>query len=161
MILKCVLNYAKCGIGFWDNLCAYDCYVNIMWVCPIVNASACRLLGAYDLGVATLRAVVYVGDKNSGDARYWYMISGDAKSWIMPPTMMTRSNGWPAAASRGGGTGRRADRGGSRTRGRSCNQVDSRNDGLGGQIGGQGSEVNGGVDAVHDFSTIIAQELQN
>ncbi|GKE72076.1 hypothetical protein Tco_1534117 [Tanacetum coccineum] len=79
----------------------------------------------------------------------------------MPPTMMTQSDGWPTAASRGGGTGRRAGRGGGRTRGRSGNQVDSRNDGLGGQIGGQGSEVNGGVDAVHDFSTIIAQELQN
>ncbi|GJX23339.1 reverse transcriptase domain-containing protein [Tanacetum coccineum] len=49
----------------------------------------------------------------------------------MPPTMTTRSAGRPAAASRGGGTG------------------------------GQGSEVNGGVDGVPDFSTIIAQQLQN
>ncbi|GJR58887.1 hypothetical protein Tco_1501049 [Tanacetum coccineum] len=38
-------------------------YVNIMWVCPIINAPAGRLLGAYDLGVATPRAVVHVGDK--------------------------------------------------------------------------------------------------
>ncbi|GJT62258.1 ribonuclease H-like domain-containing protein [Tanacetum coccineum] len=30
-------------------------------------------------GVATLRAVVHVGDKTSGDARSWYMISDDAK----------------------------------------------------------------------------------
>ncbi|GKA95713.1 hypothetical protein Tco_0817808 [Tanacetum coccineum] len=82
MILKCVLNCVKCGFGFWDNLCAYDCYVNIMWVCPIVNAPAGRLLGAYDLGVATPRAVVHAGDKTSGDARSWYMISGDAKSWV-------------------------------------------------------------------------------
>ncbi|GJX58937.1 hypothetical protein Tco_0290327 [Tanacetum coccineum] len=51
-------------------------------VCPIVNALAGRLLGAYDLGVATLRAVVYAGDKTSGDARSWNMISGDAKSWV-------------------------------------------------------------------------------
>ncbi|GKD37750.1 hypothetical protein Tco_1257957 [Tanacetum coccineum] len=37
--------------------------------------------GAYDLGVATPRALVYVGLMTSGDARSWYMISGDAKSW--------------------------------------------------------------------------------
>ncbi|GJZ39205.1 hypothetical protein Tco_0585768 [Tanacetum coccineum] len=33
--------------------------------------------------------------------------------------------------------------------------------GRGGQVGGQGSEVNDGVDRVPDFSTIIAQQLQN
>ncbi|GJZ06258.1 hypothetical protein Tco_0540051 [Tanacetum coccineum] len=33
-------------------------------------------------GVATLRAVVHAGDKTSGDVRSWYMISGDAKSWV-------------------------------------------------------------------------------
>ncbi|GJY50038.1 hypothetical protein Tco_0439994 [Tanacetum coccineum] len=49
-------------------------------VYPIVNAPAGRLLGAYDLGVATLRAVVHAGDKTSGDARSWYMINGDATS---------------------------------------------------------------------------------
>ncbi|GJV42807.1 retrovirus-related pol polyprotein from transposon TNT 1-94 [Tanacetum coccineum] len=32
--------------------------------------------------VVTLRAVIYAGDKTSGDARSWYMISGDAKSWV-------------------------------------------------------------------------------
>ncbi|GJZ89165.1 hypothetical protein Tco_0660947 [Tanacetum coccineum] len=52
-------------------------------VCPIVNAPAGRLLGAYDLGVATPRAVVHAGDKTSGDARSWYMISEDAKSWVL------------------------------------------------------------------------------
>nr|GFA24126.1 reverse transcriptase domain-containing protein [Tanacetum cinerariifolium] len=31
----------------------------------------------------------------------------------------------------------------------------------GGQVGGQGSEVNDGVNGVPDFSTIIAQQLQN
>ncbi|GJT94160.1 hypothetical protein Tco_1083005 [Tanacetum coccineum] len=41
-----------------------------------------RLLGAYDLGFATPRAMVHAGDKTSGDARSWYMISGDAKSWV-------------------------------------------------------------------------------
>ncbi|GJR08382.1 hypothetical protein Tco_0791034 [Tanacetum coccineum] len=82
MIPKCVLNCAKCGFGFWDNLCAYDCYANNMWVCPIVNAPTGRLLSAYDLGVATPRALVHAGDKTSGDARSWYMIRGDANSWV-------------------------------------------------------------------------------
>ncbi|GJU85495.1 hypothetical protein Tco_1293041 [Tanacetum coccineum] len=54
--------------------------LSAMMVCPIVNALASRILGAYDLGVATPRALVYAGDKTSGDARSWYMISGDAKS---------------------------------------------------------------------------------
>ncbi|GJZ69618.1 hypothetical protein Tco_0633168 [Tanacetum coccineum] len=53
----------------------------------------------------------------------------------MPPRMTTRSAGWPAAASRRGGTG--------------------------GQVGGQSSEVNDGVDGVPNFSTIIAQQLRN
>ncbi|GJZ41678.1 hypothetical protein Tco_0588564, partial [Tanacetum coccineum] len=52
---------------------------------------------------------------------------------IMQPRMITRSAGRPAAASRGGGTGGRAGIGGGRTGGRS----------------------------VPDFSTIIAQQLQN
>ncbi|GKE40629.1 reverse transcriptase domain-containing protein, partial [Tanacetum coccineum] len=55
---------------------------------------------------------------------------------IMPPRMMTRSAGRPAAASRGGGTGGRAGRGGGRTRGHSGDQVP-------------------------DFSTIIAHQLRN
>ncbi|GJW03981.1 putative reverse transcriptase domain-containing protein [Tanacetum coccineum] len=79
----------------------------------------------------------------------------------MPPTMMTRNAGRPAAASRGGGTGARAGSGGCRTRGHSSDQGNGRDDGLGGQVGGQGSEVNGGVDGVPDFSTIIAQQLHN
>ncbi|GKE95973.1 hypothetical protein Tco_1580828, partial [Tanacetum coccineum] len=53
----------------------------------------------------------------------------------MPPMVMTRSAGRPAAIPRGGRTG--------------------------GQVGGQGSEVNYDVDGVPDFSTIIAQQLQN
>ncbi|GKB49065.1 hypothetical protein Tco_0899818 [Tanacetum coccineum] len=40
-------------------------------------------LGAYDLGVATPRALVYAGLMTSGDARSWYMISGDAKPWVL------------------------------------------------------------------------------
>ncbi|GJT87289.1 hypothetical protein Tco_1069006, partial [Tanacetum coccineum] len=36
----------------------------------------------YVIGVATLRALVRAGNKTSRDARSWYMISGDAKSWV-------------------------------------------------------------------------------
>ncbi|GKC21959.1 hypothetical protein Tco_1024109 [Tanacetum coccineum] len=79
----------------------------------------------------------------------------------MPPTMTTRSAGRPAAASRGGGTGGRAGRGGGRTGGSFGDQGNGRNDGPGGQVGGHSSEVNGGVDRVPDFSTIIAHQLQN
>ncbi|GJT80004.1 putative reverse transcriptase domain-containing protein [Tanacetum coccineum] len=32
-------------------------------------------------GVVTLRALIHAGDKTSGDARSWYMISRDDKSW--------------------------------------------------------------------------------
>ncbi|GJX19440.1 hypothetical protein Tco_0222117 [Tanacetum coccineum] len=38
-------------------------------VYPIINAPAGRLLGAYDLGVVTPRALVHAGDKTNGDAR--------------------------------------------------------------------------------------------
>ncbi|GKD65944.1 putative reverse transcriptase domain-containing protein, partial [Tanacetum coccineum] len=41
-----------------------------------------RPLGAYNLGVATPKELVHAGDKTSGDARSWYMISEDAKSWF-------------------------------------------------------------------------------
>ncbi|GJV42148.1 hypothetical protein Tco_1420588 [Tanacetum coccineum] len=80
---------------------------------------------------------------------------------ILPPRMTTRSAGWPAAASQGGGMGGRASRGGGRTAGRSGDQGNGRNDGQGGRVGGQGSEVNDGVDGLPNFSTIIAQQLQN
>ncbi|GJT04093.1 putative reverse transcriptase domain-containing protein [Tanacetum coccineum] len=70
------------------------------------------------------------------------------------------SAGRPAAASQGGGTCVQAGIGG-RTRGRSGDQGNGRDDGPGGQVGGQGSEVNGGVNGVPEFSTIITQHLQN
>ncbi|GJZ70352.1 reverse transcriptase domain-containing protein [Tanacetum coccineum] len=82
--------------------------------------------------------------------------------FIMPPIMITRIAGQPAAAaSRGGGTGGRAGRGGGRIRGCSSDQGDGRNDGQGGQVGGQGSKVNDSVDGVPDFFTIIAHQLKN
>ncbi|GKD40117.1 reverse transcriptase domain-containing protein, partial [Tanacetum coccineum] len=103
--------------------------------------------------VATLRAVVHAGNKTSGDARSWYMISWDAKSWIMSPRVMTRSAGRPTAASRGGGTDGRAGRGGDRTGGRSGDQGNGRNDGQGGQGDqgrGQGNSRNQNGDAIND-----------
>ncbi|GJX67606.1 reverse transcriptase domain-containing protein [Tanacetum coccineum] len=71
----------------------------------------------------------------------------------MPPRTTTRSAGRPAAASRGGGTGGRAGRGGGRTRGHSGDQGDGRNDGLaqvGDQGRGQGNGRNQKGDAVND-----------
>ncbi|GKB00056.1 putative reverse transcriptase domain-containing protein [Tanacetum coccineum] len=41
-----------------------------------------KLKCGISFGVASLRALVHVGDKTSEDARSWYMISGDAKSWV-------------------------------------------------------------------------------
>nr|GEW36487.1 reverse transcriptase domain-containing protein [Tanacetum cinerariifolium] len=79
----------------------------------------------------------------------------------MSPRVMTQSAGWPTVASRVGGTGGRASRGGGRTRGRSGDQGDGRIDGQGGEVGGHGREVNDGIDGVPDFSTIITQQNQN
>ncbi|GJX28177.1 hypothetical protein Tco_0236256 [Tanacetum coccineum] len=146
---------------------------NINWT------STGRILGAYNLGVVTPRALVYAGLMTSEDARSWYMISGDAKSWvkemisrivmrIMPPRIMTRSAGRATAAPRCGRKGGRTGRRGGRTRGRSgdrgnggINCQAGQVGGQGGQVGGQGTEVNDGVDGVPDFSTISAQHFQN
>ncbi|GJU25934.1 hypothetical protein Tco_1164555 [Tanacetum coccineum] len=84
---------------------------------------------------------------------------------IMPPRMMTRRAGQPAAASQGG-MGGRAGRGGGRTRGRFGDQGDGRIDGQGGQqlrnllptivaqVGdqcrGQGNSRNQNGDAIND-----------
>ncbi|GKA23672.1 putative reverse transcriptase domain-containing protein [Tanacetum coccineum] len=91
----------------------------------------------------------------------------------MPPRMRTRSAGRPVAKSRGGGTGERVGRGG---RGRGPRRGnDEHVDELNGQGNGQGlvangnvegvngnvKGVNGGVGGAPDFSTIIAQQLQN
>nr|GEU33490.1 hypothetical protein [Tanacetum cinerariifolium] len=64
--------------------------------------------------------------------------------------MTTRSDGWPSAASRGGGTGGRIGRGGSRTRGRSGDQGDGGIDGQGDQGRGQGNGRNQNGDATND-----------
>ncbi|GJS84025.1 reverse transcriptase domain-containing protein [Tanacetum coccineum] len=88
----------------------------------------------------------------------------------MPPRMRTRSAGRPAAESLGGGTGERVGRGGRGRRPREGN--DERVEDLNGQGNDQGMGANGGVEGVNgnveganggapDFSTIIAQQLQN
>ncbi|GJT27495.1 putative reverse transcriptase domain-containing protein [Tanacetum coccineum] len=92
----------------------------------------------------------------------------------MPPRMMTRSAGRPVAKLRGGGTGGRVGRGGSRGRGPKGGN-DERVDELNSQGNDQGFGANGNVEGVNgniegvnegiggapDFSTIIAQQLQN
>ncbi|GKA93128.1 hypothetical protein Tco_0815114, partial [Tanacetum coccineum] len=88
----------------------------------------------------------------------------------MPPRMRTRTAGRPAAESLGGGTGERVGSGGRGRRPREGN--DERVDELNGQGNDQGMRANGGVKGVNgnveranggapDFSTIIAQQLQN
>ncbi|GJY13207.1 hypothetical protein Tco_0382516 [Tanacetum coccineum] len=88
----------------------------------------------------------------------------------MLPRMRTRSVGWPAAESLGGGSGVRVGRGGRGRRHREGN--DERVDDLNGQGNDQGMRANGGIERVNgnvegvnggetDFSTIIAQQLQN
>ncbi|GJS20751.1 reverse transcriptase domain-containing protein [Tanacetum coccineum] len=88
----------------------------------------------------------------------------------MPPRIRTRSAGRPAAESLGGGTGEWVGRGGRGRRPREGN--DERVEALNGQGNDQGMGANGGVEGVNgnvkganegapDFSTIIAQQLQN
>ncbi|GKE63286.1 zinc finger, CCHC-type, retrotransposon gag domain protein [Tanacetum coccineum] len=88
----------------------------------------------------------------------------------MPPRVMTQSAGRPAAESLRGGTGVPVGRGGRGRRPREGN--DEPIDNLNGQGNDQGMGANGGVKGVNvnveganegapDFSTIIAQQLQN
>ncbi|GJW34391.1 putative reverse transcriptase domain-containing protein [Tanacetum coccineum] len=88
----------------------------------------------------------------------------------MLPRMWTQSVGRPAAKSLGGGTGERVGRSGRGRRPREGN--DARVDELNGQGNDQSLGANGGVEGVNgnveganggapDFSTIIAQQLQN
>ncbi|GKE48551.1 hypothetical protein Tco_1479809, partial [Tanacetum coccineum] len=65
----------------------------------------------------------------------------------MPPRMRTRSAGWPAAKSLGGGTGVRVGRGGMGRRPREGN--DERVDDLNGQGNDQGLRANEGIEGVN------------
>ncbi|GKF79918.1 hypothetical protein Tco_0235486, partial [Tanacetum coccineum] len=78
----------------------------------------------------------------------------------MPPRMTTRSAGQSTAAPRGGGTDGRVGRGARRIRAtiKRNNETISELDGQGND---RGVEANKGVGGVPDFSTIIAQQLQN
>ncbi|GJV68237.1 hypothetical protein Tco_1483746 [Tanacetum coccineum] len=78
----------------------------------------------------------------------------------MPPRVMTRSDGRPATAPRGGGMGGRVGREGKRVREPRRRNVKPTGK-LKGHGNDQGVEVNRGVDGVPDFSTIIAQQLLN
>ncbi|GJV98834.1 putative reverse transcriptase domain-containing protein [Tanacetum coccineum] len=91
-------------------------------------------------------------------------------TYIIPPRMRTRSAGRLAAESLGGGKGVRVGRGGKGRRPREGN--DERIEDLNGQGNYQGLGANGGIEGVNgnveganggapDFSTIIAQQLQN
>nr|GEY55958.1 hypothetical protein [Tanacetum cinerariifolium] len=74
--------------------------------------------------------------------------------------MTTQSAGRSTATPRGGRTGGRTGRGGRRTRdptGRVCGRTGDQDN----QGGDRGNGVNEGVDKVPDFSTVIAQQLQN
>nr|GEY89148.1 hypothetical protein [Tanacetum cinerariifolium] len=142
-----------------DNLCAYDCYVNIMWFHCSFLYRAGRHLGAYDLRVAIPGSVVHAGDKTSGDARSWYMISGmlnnaakydDPKCWSACCRFTRRGNG------------RLAGRGGGRTKGRLGDQGNGRIDGQ----GDQGREVAVGMSwdnfmVVQITGTLIEEALRN
>ncbi|GKE45579.1 putative reverse transcriptase domain-containing protein, partial [Tanacetum coccineum] len=88
----------------------------------------------------------------------------------MPPRMRTQSAGRPTTESLGGGTGERVGRGRRGRRPRECN--DERVEDLNGQGNDKGLGANEGVEGVNgnieganggtpDFSTIIAQQLQN
>ncbi|GJX51394.1 hypothetical protein Tco_0278239 [Tanacetum coccineum] len=78
----------------------------------------------------------------------------------MPPRMTTQSAGRQTAAPKGGRTSRRTGRGGGRT-GEPTGRVDGRTGDQDGQGGDGGIRENGGVEKVPDFSTIIAQQLQD
>ncbi|GKB33584.1 putative reverse transcriptase domain-containing protein [Tanacetum coccineum] len=119
-----------------------------VWSCPNFSAPASR----------TFRCVSDI----------WLLISGDAK--IIPPRIRTRSASRPAAESLGGGAGKRVCRGRRGRRPREGN--DEHADDLNGQGNDQGMGANKGVKGVNrnieganrgasDFSTIIAQQLQN
>ncbi|GKE58382.1 reverse transcriptase domain-containing protein [Tanacetum coccineum] len=67
----------------------------------------------------------------------------------MPPSMKTCNVGRQTAAPRGGRTGEQTGRG------------DGRTSDQGGRGGGRGNGTNGGINKVPDFSTVIAQQLQD
>nr|GEU35170.1 ribonuclease H-like domain-containing protein [Tanacetum cinerariifolium] len=102
----------------------------------------------YVIGVATLRALVHASYKTSGDARFIYFVScvvidhyvalpcNKMGEWVDDPVVVVVGLEVVLV-------------------------VRVMDDSPSGQVCGQGSEVNGGVNGFHDFSTIIVQQLQN
>ncbi|GKA59029.1 putative nucleotidyltransferase, ribonuclease H [Tanacetum coccineum] len=78
----------------------------------------------------------------------------------MSPRMTTQSAGRQTAAPRGERTGGRTGRGGGRT-GEPTGRVGGRTSDQDGQGGDRGNGANRGIDEVIDFSTVIAQQLQD
>ncbi|GKD44642.1 hypothetical protein Tco_1269287, partial [Tanacetum coccineum] len=74
--------------------------------------------------------------------------------------MMTRSAGLQTAAPRGGRTGGRTSREGGRI-GEPMGRVGGQTGDQDGQRGDRGIKANGGINKVPDFSTVIAQQLQD
>ncbi|GKC24551.1 reverse transcriptase domain-containing protein, partial [Tanacetum coccineum] len=79
---------------------------------------------------------------------------------IMALTMTTCNAGRHTPVTRGGRTGGQTGRGGGRTR-EQTGRVGGRTSDQGGRGGGRGNGANGGVDEVSNFSTVIAQQLQD
>ncbi|GJV09468.1 hypothetical protein Tco_1347124 [Tanacetum coccineum] len=116
--------------------------------------------GRIDIGDINTDAEITLIDETQGRIND---IIADEDITLIPKLIikLLKIAGRPAAASQGGGTGGRAGRGGGRTKGRYGDRGNSGIDGQGGQVGGQGTKVNDGIDGVPNFSTIIAQHLQN
>ncbi|GKB29211.1 hypothetical protein Tco_0868612 [Tanacetum coccineum] len=142
-----------CGLYFWKNCLSFvldmstlRIWLRLVWTsawaygcnnCDYVDDVLVMLSASRS---SSVRIPVFPPRQGVTD---WYQ-SKVIENQIMPPRMMTRSAGRPVAASLGRGMGRQAGRGGGRTGGRSSDQGNGRIDGQGGQVGGQGSEVNDG-----------------
>ncbi|GJV17241.1 putative reverse transcriptase domain-containing protein [Tanacetum coccineum] len=124
----------------------------------VSDISELRLLKHWDMLVVT-----------SGDAWSWYMISGDANSWVVYIYSLSYSTivhykdndqdfGRPAAAPQEGKTGKRVGSKGRRVRKPRRRNVKPTGEPEG-QENDQSVEVNEGVDGVPDFFTIIAQQF--
>ncbi|GJX35476.1 putative reverse transcriptase domain-containing protein [Tanacetum coccineum] len=151
------------------------------WSCPNFSASAGRpfrygYIKNHKKTVKNKQARTREPEEYKAEARKAKPQSKSAKKsqsqskMIMSPSMRTRSAGRLAAKSLGGGTGERVGSGGRGRRPREGN--DERVDELNGQGNDQGMGANWGVKGVNrnveranggtpDFSTIIAQQLQN
>ncbi|GJY32050.1 putative reverse transcriptase domain-containing protein [Tanacetum coccineum] len=150
-----------------DSHAAYtDRFHELARLVPHFVTPESRMIESYVYGHAPqIRGMVAATEPNTMQKEM--QISGAlTDEAIIPPRMRTRSAGRPITESRGGGMGERVGRGG---RGRGPRRGDNeRVDELNGQGNDQGEGanrniegVNGGVRGAPDFSTIIAQQLQN